>query len=72
MLIEWESRVYVLYGAIFNETRDTGSGDRAYAIRKLLLLDPRFSDQRRVTEFDRETDDWSKVGGFLIVKFVPQ
>ncbi len=72
MLIEWESRVYLLYGAIFNETRDTGSGDRAYAIRKLLLLDPRFSDQRRVTEFDRETDDWSKVRGFLIVKFVPQ
>jgi hypothetical protein len=72
ILLEWRSNVYVLYGAIFDGTRDTGTGVEVYAIHKLLLLDPRFSDQRRVTEFDRDTDDWEKVGGFSIVKVVPQ
>jgi hypothetical protein len=72
ILIEWKSNVYVLYGTIFDGTRDTGSGVEVYAIHKLLLLDPRFSDRRRVTEFDRDTDDWEKVGGFSIVKVVPQ
>lgn len=72
LLIEWKSNVYILYGAIFDGTRDTGSGVEVYAIHKLLLLDPRFSDKRRVTEFDRETDNWEKVGGLSIVKVVPQ
>jgi hypothetical protein len=68
-LIEWKSHVYVLYGVIFNETRDLSSGVREYAVRKLLLLDPRFSDQRREVVFDRETDDWGKVQGLLTVAF---
>jgi hypothetical protein len=72
LLIEWKSIFYVLYGAIFDKTRDTGSGIEVYAIHKLLLLDPRFSDKRRVTEFDRETDNWETVGGLSIVKVVPQ
>ncbi len=63
-LIEWKSHVYVLYGATFNETRYS-SGRRQYAISKLFLLDPRFSDQRRELEFNRETDDWGKVQGVL-------
>lgn len=62
-LIEWKSHLfYVLYGATFDETR-YDSGERQYAIRKLLLLDLRFSDQRRQVEFDRQTGDWSEVGG---------
>jgi hypothetical protein len=65
-------RVYVLYGAIFDETRDPTDGSRTDSIHKLLLLDPGFSDHRRLTEFNRETDDWSKVEGLSIVKFVPQ
>jgi len=70
-LIEWKSHVYVLYGAIFNETRFT-SGMRQYAILKLLLLDTRFSDQRRETAFNRETDDWELVQGLLKVAVEPQ
>ena len=65
-LIEWKSNVYVLYGAIFNETRYY-SGMRQYAILSLLLIDPRFSDQRRENEFNRETDDWAKVQGLLMM-----
>jgi len=70
-LIEWKSHLYVLYGAIFNETRYY-SGMRQYAIHKLLLLDPRFSDQRRETEFNRETDDLGKVQGLLTLAVVRQ
>jgi hypothetical protein len=70
LLLEWKSHLYVLYGATFDETRDLGSGERDYAIRRLFLLDPRFSDQRRETEFNRETDDWGGVQGLLTVSFV--
>jgi hypothetical protein len=70
-LIEWKSHVYVLYGAIFNETR-YNSGIRQYAILKLFLLDPRFSDERREVVFNRETDDWEKVRGLLTLAVVRQ
>jgi hypothetical protein len=68
-IIEWKSHLYVLYGANFNETRDPSSGVRDYAIRKLLLLDLRFSDQQRETSFDRETDDWGTIQGLMTVAF---
>ena len=72
MLLQWNSRVYVLYGAIFDETRDPGDGSRVDSIHKLLLLDPGFSGPHRTTEFNRDTDDWSKVEGLSILKVVPQ
>ena len=71
LLMQWKSHWYVLYGAIFNETR-YASGTRQYAILKLLLLDPRFSDQRRETEFNRETDDLTKVQGVLTLTVARQ
>ena len=61
----------MLHGAIFNETRYS-SGARQYAIVKLLLLDPRFSDQRRETVFNRETDDWAEVQGLLTLAVARQ
>ena len=64
LLIEWKSHFYVLYAAIFDETVYS-SGQRQFVVHKLLLLDPRFSDQRRETEFRRESDDWAKVQGLL-------
>ncbi len=72
LLIEWEKRIYVVYGAIFDVTRDTGTGIESYAVHKLMLLDPRFSDRRRVTEFNRDSDDWGKVEGITVVKVFPQ
>ncbi len=64
LLMEWKSRLYVLYGAVFNETL-WSSGRRDYAITRLLLLDPRYADQRRETEFKRASDDLGKVQGLL-------
>ncbi len=63
-LIEWKSHYYVLYGVIFDKTLYS-SGRAQFAIRKLLLRDPRFSDQRSDVEFNRETDDWGKIQGLL-------
>lgn len=64
LLMEWDSHLYVLYGAVFNETLWAVAGKR-YAITRLLLLDPRYSDQRRETEFKRANDDLGKVQGLL-------
>jgi len=66
LLLEWKSHVYVLYGALYDETRFT-SGERAYSIDKLFLLDPRFSDARREVVFNRGTDDLREVQGMLLV-----
>lgn len=70
-LLEWKSHVYVLYGAIFGESRCL-SGARQYSIAKFLLLDPRFSDQRRDAVFNRETDDLGKIQGLLTLSVVAQ
>lgn len=66
MLLVWNSHLYVLYGAIFDEAwaADTGGQDE---IHKLLLLDPRYSDSRRQVIFDRDADDWGKVRGLLLL-----
>ncbi len=66
MLLQWNSHVYVLYGAVFDETGDYNSGF-TYAITKLLLLDLRFSDARREVTFNRDTDDLGKVQGMLVL-----
>jgi hypothetical protein len=71
LLMNWSSHFYVLYGAIYDETV-FDSGQRQFAIRKLMLLDPRFSDQRSKIEFNRETDDWQKVEGLLTLAIAPQ
>lgn len=65
-LILWKSNFYVLYGAVYNETVFS-DGSRLYAIKKLMLLDPRYSDYRREATFNRETDDWSTVEGLLML-----
>lgn len=64
LLMEWKSQLYVLYGAIFDETLDY-SGERQYVIHKLLLLDLRPSGRRRESVFNRETDNWKDVQGLL-------
>ena len=39
---------------------------------KLLLIDTRYSDTRRNVEFNRATDDWSKVQGVVWLTAAPQ
>jgi len=70
-LLDWKSHVYVLYGAVFDETR-YDDGRRQYGIKRLLLRDPRFSDQRGEVVFNRETDNWGDVQGLLTVSAARQ
>ena len=65
-LIAWKSHFFVLCGAVFDETR-YDDGRRQYAIKKLMLRDPRFSDQRADAVFNRESDNWGDVQGLLAV-----
>jgi len=71
VLMVWGSHLYVLYGAVFDEVVDSVEGS-AYMIHKLLLLDVRYSDSRREVTFNRDTDDLSKIQGFLFVEAKPQ
>lgn len=71
MLLVWDSRLYVLYGALFDEDAYS-DGSTVNMIHKLLLIDPRYSDFRRQAAFNRDTDDWSKVQGMLLLTFTPQ
>ena len=64
-LIEWKSHFYVLYGVVFDETCFSG-GRHQYLIHKFLLWDPRFSDERRESEFLIGTDE--KVQGVLTLQ----
>jgi len=64
LLMEWDEHLYVVYGAVFDEY-NYSSGAVADVIKKLLLLDMRYSGKRRYTAFDRQTDDWSKVNSLL-------
>jgi hypothetical protein len=65
-LFEWDSHLYVLYGAVYDE-KYFDTGGREFVIHKLLLLDTRFTGPRRETSFDRDQDDWKDVQGLLIV-----
>jgi len=64
LLMDWNGRLYVLYGAVFDEYKYY-SGKSTHVIRALLLVDARFSDRRRYVSFNRQTDDWGKVTGLL-------
>jgi hypothetical protein len=72
MLMAWNSHLYVIYGVVYDASIDYSSGGRMYTIRKFLLVDPRFSGQRRQVSLDRQTDEWDKVQGVLTLKDVSQ
>ncbi|HET7892260.1 MAG TPA: hypothetical protein VFL34_12075 [Candidatus Sulfotelmatobacter sp.] len=66
LLLQWNSHIYICYGVVYDEIYDENGGVQ-YSIRKLQLLDTRYSDSRRRVVFNRDTDDWSKVQGMLRV-----
>jgi hypothetical protein len=72
MLMMWKSHLYVLYGVNYVEDYDRETGRGTDNVSKLMLIDTRYSDERRNVEFDRQTDDWSKVQGLVWVAFAPQ
>jgi hypothetical protein len=67
-LMEWDSHLYIVYGAIFDETLDSSTRARTDTIRQLLLIDTRFSGTRRQVSFHGQTDDWGKVQDLLMLK----
>jgi len=71
LLTVWKSHLYVLYGATFDETLYT-DGTRMDVIHKLMFLDTRYSDSRREVAFNRDTDDFDKVKGMLLLTVTPQ
>jgi hypothetical protein len=71
MLMVWNSHLYVLYGAVFDELGNE-DGSSSFMIHKLFLLDPRYSGPRREITFNRDTDDWGKVEGVLLLTVRPQ
>ncbi|MGP0019404.1 MAG: hypothetical protein ACLPHP_12605 [Candidatus Sulfotelmatobacter sp.] len=70
MLMMWNSHLYVLYGAVFDAVANGRSSQ--FMIHRLFLVDPRYSGQRREQTFNRDTDDWSKVEGILLLTVAPQ
>lgn len=71
LLLMWNSRLYVLVGALYDESyyRD---GTRTDTVSKFYLLDPRYSDGRREVTFTRIRDDWNDVQGLLLLSFSTQ
>jgi hypothetical protein len=71
LLMQWNSHWYVVDGAVFNE-RVYDNGLREYFVREILILDPRFSDERTQTSFNCETSDWHQVQGLLLLSMTLQ
>ena len=67
LLMQWNSRFYVVYGVDYVRTEDYSGGATAMIIRKLLLWDPRYSDERRNVLFNRETEGPGNVQGLLFL-----
>lgn len=71
VLMSWQSHLYVCYGLTYRLDFNADGG-AMNTILTFLLLDTRYSDERREVVFNRQTDDWAKVQGVLWVDSVPQ
>ncbi len=68
ILMLWNKRIYVIYGAEIDDTTqyvDNSGATAVEQIDQLLLFDPASG---RHTAFTRGMDDWSKVQGLLTVR----
>ena len=72
LLMAWDSNLYVVYGVVYRWVDYSPDSGPYCVLRRLLLLDTRYSDSRRGVEYNRETDDPAKVQGFLFVTFALQ
>ncbi len=73
-LMRWNGHVYVVHGIVYIwiENGTSESTQTSTVVLKFLLWDTRYSDSRREVVFNRDTDDLSKVEGFLFVDAKPQ
>ncbi len=69
LLIRWNEVLYVLYGVIYDEHLHN-SGKRVNVIRQLLLIDPRYANERKFVSFDRGKDDFAQVEGIAEIRIV--
>lgn len=77
LLMRWNSHIYVVRGLVYfwmanGGDPQTGGGGVQVVVHKFLLWDTRYSDSRREVVFNRDTDDLTKVQGFLFVQVKPQ
>jgi hypothetical protein len=71
LLFEWKGALYVLYGVVYDEhLYPRGRHDNV--IRRLLLIDPRYPDRRRLKAFVREKDNLAEIGGVASVSVTEQ
>ena len=68
ILMQWNSHLYVVYGVDYMRTENLSAGAVGVVIRKFLLRDTRYSDERRNVVFDRETEDATKVQGLMFLQ----
>ena len=73
-LMRWNGHTYVVRGIVYIwiENGTAESTQTSTVVLKFLLWDTRYSDSRREVVFNRDTDDLSKVEGFLFVDAKPQ
>ena len=69
-LMQWNAHLYVVDGVIYRWIiiGDDPPSAPMTVIHKFLLRDPRFTDQRQKVEFNRSSDDITKIGGLLFVQ----
>lgn len=72
LLMSWNAHLFVVYGVVYRWVDYSADSGPYCVLRRLLLLDTRFSDSRRAVEYNRETDDPAKVQGFLLVTYAAQ
>ena len=65
-LMQWNAHLYVVDGLIYKwiMTGPDFKSTSMTVIHKFLLRDPRFTDERQNVEFNRSSDDITKIGGF--------
>ena len=70
VLMQWNAHLYVVDGLIYRWIRmgaDSTSTSMT-VIQNFLLRDPRYIDERQKVEFNRNSDDITKIGGLLFVQ----
>lgn len=72
LLVMWGSHLYVVYGVVYRWVEASPDAGPYTVLHKLMLIDLRYSDERRLAEFDRLTDDVAGVQGFLFLTFRAQ
>ena len=69
-LMLWNAHLYVVDGLVYRWIMMGSDSTSApmTVIHKFLLRDPRYTDERQKVEFNRNSDDITKIGGCLFLQ----